>query len=78
MNKGVGVRETLLAVKPYYDKATCKGLACGIKNSGVGNGMADFSDVIIEIKAADQVVLHHGWTEMGQGVHTIAAQVLYE
>jgi aldehyde oxidoreductase len=78
LHKGVGVQETLLAVKPFYDKARFKGLACGIKNSGVGNGMADFSDVIIEIKSENQVVLHHGWTEMGQGVHTVATQVLYE
>ncbi|MFA5972826.1 MAG: selenium-dependent xanthine dehydrogenase [Lentimicrobiaceae bacterium] len=78
LHKGIGVRETLLAVKPFYDKARFKGLACGIKNSGVGNGMADFSDVIIEIKSEKQVVLHHGWTEMGQGVHTVATQVLYE
>ena len=78
LHKGVGVQETLLAVKPYYDKARFKGLACGIKNSGVGNGMADFSDVIIEIKSEKQVILQHGWTEMGQGVHTVATQVLCE
>ncbi len=78
LHKGVGVRETLLAVKPYYEKARFKGLACGIKNSGVGNGMADFSDVIIKIVSENKIELHHGWTEMGQGVHTIAAQVLCE
>ena len=78
LHKGVGVQETLLAVKPHYDKARFKGLACGIKNSGVGNGMPDFSDVIIEIRSEKQVVLQHGWTEMGQGVHTIATQVLCE
>lgn len=78
LHKGVGVRETLLAVKPYYEKAHFKGLACGIKNSGVGNGMADFSDVIIEILSEKHVVLLHGWTEMGQGVHTVATQVLCE
>lgn len=78
LHKGVGVRETLMAIKPYYDNARFKGLACGIKNSGVGNGMADYSDVIIEIKSENHVVLHHGWTEMGQGVHTVATQVLCE
>jgi selenium-dependent xanthine dehydrogenase len=78
LHKGVGVMETLIAVKPFYDKARFKGLACGIKNSGVGNGMTDFSDVIIEIKSENLVVLHHGWTEMGQGVHTVATQVLCE
>ncbi len=78
LHKGVGVRETLLAVKPYYEKARFKGLACGIKNSGVGNGMADYSDVIIEIQSEKHVLLQHGWTEMGQGVHTVATQVLCE
>ncbi len=78
LHKGVGVKDTLLAVKPYYDSAKFKGLACGIKNSGVGNGMADFSDVIIEIISENHVLIQHGWTEMGQGVHTVAAQVLCE
>lgn len=75
---GVGVRATLEAIKPFYDKARYKGLACGIKNSGVGNGMADFSDVIIEIVSENKVRLLHGWTEMGQGVHTLATQMLFE
>lgn len=74
---GVGVRGTLLAVKPFYDSAKFKGLACGIKNSGVGNGMADFSDVVIEIVSGEKVLLKHGWTEMGQGVHTLAQQTLF-
>ncbi|MCP4692208.1 MAG: molybdopterin-dependent oxidoreductase, partial [Desulfobacterales bacterium] len=26
----------------------------------------------------DRIILHHGWTEMGQGVHTVAMQILYE
>lgn len=75
---GVGVRATLEAIKPWYDAARIKGLACGIKNSGVGNGMADSSKVIISIISESKVHLQHGWTEMGQGVHTIARQVLFE
>jgi len=78
LKEGVGVRETLLAVKPYYEKAKYKGLACGIKNSGVGNGMIDSSDVIIEIKSAAHIILHHGWTEMGQGIHNMAIQTLHQ
>lgn len=76
--QGSGIRASLEALKPYYEKAVFKGLATAIKNSGIGNGMVDFSDVIIEIKSPEKVVLHHGWTEMGQGVHTIAAQILCE
>lgn len=77
LGKGVGVRACLEALKPHYQQARFKGLACGIKNSGVGNGMIDSSEVIIRILGADRVEIHHGWTEMGQGVQTIAIQTLH-
>jgi len=80
LHHGVGVRATLEAVKEAYDNAArnnrAVGLACGIKNCGVGNGRSDWCEVKIEIAAADRVIVHHGWSEMGQGVHTIAQQVL--
>lgn len=75
---GVGLRETLLAVREPFRNAGFAGIACGLKNTGVGNGMIDDSEVIIEIAAPDRVVIHHGWTEMGQGVHTMAIQTLFE
>jgi len=75
---GVGVKETLLAVKEHYEKAKYKGLACAIKNCGVGNGMADFSDAIISIEENEKVIIWHGWTEMGQGVNNMAIQALCE
>jgi selenium-dependent xanthine dehydrogenase len=75
---GVGIRQSLLAVKPDYDAAQHKGLACAIKNSGVGNGMIDESKVIVEIISENKVILKHGWTEMGQGVHNMALQTLCE
>jgi selenium-dependent xanthine dehydrogenase len=78
LEQGVGVRETLLAVKDEFYKAKYAGLACGLKNCGIGNGMADFAEVKIEIASPGHVVLHHGWTEMGQGVHTVALQALCE
>ncbi len=76
LHDGVGVRDTLLAVKDAYDRAACCGLACGIKNCGIGNGMADWCEVAIDVAAPDRVVVRHGWTEMGQGVHTVAQQVV--
>ncbi len=75
---GVGVRATLEALKEHYLKAPYAGLACGIKNSGVGNGMPDYSDVVIEVVSGSEVILYHGWTEMGQGVQNIAIQTLVE
>ena len=49
-----------------------------IKNSGVGNGMPDYSDVVIEIVSHNHVIIWHGWTEMGQGVQNIAIQTLVQ
>ncbi|GMT45590.1 MAG: xanthine dehydrogenase, molybdopterin-binding subunit [bacterium] len=76
--QGVGIRACLDAVKEEFYKAKYAGLACGIKNSGVGNGMVDDSTVKIEILSEKKVRLHHGWTEMGQGVHNMALQTLCE
>lgn len=76
--RGVGIRACLDALKSHYNAAKICGIATGIKNSGIGNGMLDYSDVIIDIISPDKIVLHHGWTEMGQGIHTIATQVLCE
>jgi CO/xanthine dehydrogenase Mo-binding subunit len=72
---GAGARETLLAVKDEFYGARYAGLACGLKNTGIGNGMADAASARITIAAPDKVIIDHGWTEMGQGVNTIAIQV---
>lgn len=73
---GAGAKATLLAVKDEFYNAKYAGIACGIKNTGVGNGMPDSSKARITIVAADKVLIDHGWTEMGQGVHTMALQTL--
>ena len=78
IHKGAGVQETLFAVKEEFQKAKYAGIACGIKNTGIGNGMPDDGIVKIEIISDKKVVLNHGWTEMGQGVNTMAVQFLSE
>ncbi len=75
---GVGIRQCLESLKDDFYSAKFAGLACGIKNSGVGNGMIDESKVKIEIASADKIIIKHGWTEMGQGVHNMALQTLCE
>jgi xanthine dehydrogenase molybdenum-binding subunit len=75
---GVGLKETLLAVKDEFYAAKTAGLACGIKNCGIGNGVLEECEVKIEITSKDHIVLQHGWTEMGQGVDTVAQQILCE
>jgi len=76
--QGVGIRACLDAVKEDFNNAKYAGLACAIKNSGVGNGMVDESKVIIDIISENRILLQHGWTEMGQGVHNMALQTLCE
>ncbi|MGD9416963.1 MAG: selenium-dependent xanthine dehydrogenase, partial [Desulfobacterales bacterium] len=78
LGEGVGLKETLLAVKDEYYAAKTAGLACGIKNCGIGNGVLEECDVKIVIKSKDRILLQHGWTEMGQGVDTVAQQILCE
>jgi selenium-dependent xanthine dehydrogenase len=78
IHKGAGVRETLLAVKDIFNNSKFAGIACGIKNTGIGNGMPDDGIVKIEIISKDKIILNHGWTEMGQGVNTMAVQFLVD
>jgi len=78
IHAGAGARETLLAVKDAFQNAKHAGIACGIKNTGIGNGMPDDGIIKIEIISEDKVILNHGWTEMGQGVNTMAVQFLCE
>ena len=73
---GVGIQDCLQALKDDFYQAKFAGLACGIKNSGVGNGMIDESKVTITIKSDQEICIQHGWTEMGQGVHNMAIQTL--
>ena len=75
---GVGIRACLDAVKQEFKDAKYAGIACAIKNSGVGNGMEDSSTVKIEIVSSSEIKIYHGWTEMGQGVHNMALQTLCE
>jgi selenium-dependent xanthine dehydrogenase len=76
LGEGVGLKRTLLAVKDAYEKAEFKGLSLAIKNCGMGNGMVEVSEVKIEVLPDGKLILHHGWTEMGQGIHTVARQIL--
>jgi aldehyde oxidoreductase len=78
LGDGVGLQETLLAIKDDYRKAKYGGLALGIKNIGFGNGLIDESEALLEVVSEDTILLHHGWTEMGQGVDTIGQQIICE
>jgi xanthine dehydrogenase molybdenum-binding subunit len=74
----VGLRKTLLAVKDAYKSAPLAGIGCAVKNTGVGNGLAEYGRAIVRPEADGSVTLFHAWTEMGQGVHTVLMQMLCE
>jgi len=76
LGDGVGLQETLLAIKDDYRQAKYGGLALAVKNIGFGNGLIDESEALIEVVAGNKILLHHGWTEMGQGVDTIGQQII--
>jgi aldehyde oxidoreductase len=75
----LGARACLDAVKPYYDAARAAGkavgLGLGLKNSGLGNGFKEITKALVRFEPDGSVLVMHGWTEMGQGVHTVALQV---
>jgi xanthine dehydrogenase molybdenum-binding subunit len=82
MTESLGIKETLEAVKDDYYEAKnagkAVGLGCGIKNTGIGNGMPDIGRVAIEVRGDGSLYLTTGYTEMGQGYFTVLRQVVHE
>jgi xanthine dehydrogenase molybdenum-binding subunit len=75
LGPGVGLKRTLLAVRDAYRSARYAGIACGAKNTGIGNGMAERGRAILRPERDGSFTLHHSWTEMGQGIHTALRQI---
>ena len=77
-----GAEACLDAIKPQYDAAVASGaavgLGLGLKNSGLGNGFREVTRAVVRFEGDGTVEVRHGWTEMGQGVHTVALQVAVE
>ena len=82
LEKSVGIERTLLAVKHAYDAARAQGravgIACGIKNSGIGNGAIEVGKCRLVVQPDGTIDLHTGFTEMGQGLLTILTQCAVE
>jgi len=78
----LGAQACLDAVKPAYDAAVANGRAVGmglgLKNSGLGNGFKEIGRAVVHFRPDDKIEVRHCWTEMGQGVHTVALQVAVE
>jgi xanthine dehydrogenase molybdenum-binding subunit len=76
LEHAVGLKDTLLAVKNAYYRSPRAGIACGIKNVGIGNGMPEAGQAVVDVTADGRVVIHTGFTEMGQGFYTAMVQCL--
>ena len=77
-----GAERCLEALAERYESARAEGkavgIALGLKNSGLGNGATEVTRALVRFEPDGTVVVRHGWTEMGQGVHTVARQVAVE
>ena len=78
----LGARQCLDFIKDAYEAARAAGkavgLGMGIKNSGLGNGFEEISGAVVRFEEDGTVEVRHSWTEMGQGIHTVARQVAVE
>ena len=83
LEKSVGLRKTLdggegrlLPTRAGAGKAV--GIACGLKNSGIGNGVAEWGKCRLVVEKDGTVSLYNGYTEMGQGLLTVLVQFAVE
>lgn len=76
-DKGTAIKETLIAVKEEYDKSKYAGIACCMKNSGVGVGIPDIGRCsLVVIKG--KVHIRTSAACVGQGLGTILMQIICE
>ncbi len=78
----LGAERCLDEVRPQYEAARAAGkavgLGLGLKNSGLGNGFKEIARAVVHFDDDGNATVRHCWTEMGQGVHTVALQVAVE
>lgn len=70
-----GVAETLEAVKEVFDAEPYVGIACAMKNAGVGVGLPDWGRCRLFVKNG-KVEIHAGASCIGQGLGTVLTQVV--
>lgn len=72
------LKETLEAVKPYYEKYYPNvGLACAMKNAGVGVGLPDTGRARLKINDG-KIEIYCGASDIGQGCATVFVQMVSE
>ena len=79
LDASVGLKKTLLAVKDVWERNRGRaGIACGIKNCGIGNGAKEWGRARLVVEDGGTVTVYNGYTEMGQGLLTVLIQFAVE
>ena len=80
VDDSTGLVETLEAVKPYYDEAVAAGkpvgLACAMKNAGVGVGIPDWGRCKLIVEDDANLHIYTGASCIGQGLGTVLVQMI--
>ena len=80
VDDSTGLVETLEAIKPAYDEAVKNGdpvgIACAMKNAGVGVGIPDWGRCKLIVEDDAKVHIYSGASCIGQGLGTVLVQVV--
>ena len=80
VDNSTGLVETLEAVKEEYDAAVASGkavgLACAMKNAGVGVGIPDWGRVKLIVEDDAKLHIYTGASCIGQGLGTVLVQMV--
>ncbi|MCP1102402.1 aldehyde oxidoreductase [Aequitasia blattaphilus] len=74
---GTALVETLEAVKPIFENHDRAGIACAMKNAGVGVGLPDYGRCRITVEDG-KMHIRTGATCIGQGLGTVLVQMCHE
>ena len=77
VDDSTGLAETLEAVRPYVENNKYVGLACAMKNAGVGVGLPDTGRCRLAVEDG-RVHIFAGASCIGQGLGTVLTQMVYE
>lgn len=75
VDSSAAIRETLLAVREVYERSPHAGIACAIKNSGLGVGAPDYGRMSILIRNGIAEI-HCAAGLIGQGAETALRQMV--
>ena len=70
-----GLKETLEAVKSDYYNNEIVGIACAMKNAGVGVGLPDYGRVTLKVEDS-KVILQCAGSCIGQGLWSVLKQIV--